>query len=138
MEEDDLNGWEDWEPSVSESDPGEEADDESDDSGLGSDDDEGPTTVEVRVTLLEPNDPFHSVRETLVDQLCSESSKMGPNEAVAHLDFLFNQYDISSRIINELLRGQTIMDLSATIEGMMDFVRIPGYDYPEVSNGHCP
>ena len=89
--------------------------------------------MEVRVTLLPSDDPFQSVRNTLVDNLCSEKNRLGPNEAVTYLIFLFSQTDTSSRILKELLRGQAIMDLSITIEGLMDFVRIPGYDYPEKS-----
>ena len=115
------------------SDPGEEADDESEDSGLGSDDDEWSTTMDIRVTLLPPEDPFQSVRETIVDNLCSEESRLGPNEAVKYLIFLFTQTDTSSRITKELLRGQTINDLSRIVESVKDFVRFPGYDYPDKS-----
>ena len=120
-----------WELAASGSDSGEETDDESYDSGLESDDDVEATSMEVRVVLLPPKDPLQSERKTLVDELCSEKNRLGPNEAVTYLIYLFSQTDTSSRILRELLREQAIMDLSIMIEGLMDFFRIPGYDYPE-------
>ena len=120
-----------WELAASGSDSGEETDEESYDSGLESDDDVEVTTMEVRVVLLPPKDPLQSVRKTLVDELCSEKNRLGPNEAVTYLIFLFSQTETSSRILRELLRELAIMDLSLMIEGFMDFFKIPGYDYPE-------